>query len=299
MKQAVSILFATAFFLVNGVSLWAEDPLYENVIVESFDGPSVSKFHKGATARILQEDGSTKIVDISGKDVIWRVDNSLASRYATEGFPTSRYVNSWPIDLFGIDPENAEELQALGVRAKFDRQGYNYFAVHVGTELDGEWSAQAMPLSPDNLPGRIKNINVWVWGAHYNYTIEMHVRDYQGVPHVLPMRVVSGVDRKKYRSGSLRFTGWRKMAAAVPNSVPQDSRYNLQDYRLQFVKFVVRTDPYERVDDFYIYFDQMQVIVDVYSNFYDGKNLARPDHIANVWGTDAAEGDDAQTSGGQ
>ncbi|MEM9423681.1 MAG: flagellar filament outer layer protein FlaA [Spirochaetota bacterium] len=294
MKQAVSILFATAFFLVNAVLLWAEkDPLYESVVVETFDGPSANKFPKGAEARILQEDGSTKMVDISGQDVVWHVDNSLASRYVTEGFPVSTYVKSWPIDLFGVSPVNAEEKQVFGVRVKFDRQGYNYFAVYVGAEIEGEWKAQALPLSPEGLPGRIKNINVWVWGGNYDYSIEMHVRDYKGVSHVLPMRVVSGVDHSKYRAGSLLFNGWRKMAANVLSTVPQDSRYSLQDHRLRFVKFVVRTSPYERVDDFHIYFDQMQVTQDAYSNFYDGKSLALPDQIKEVWGANkksAAEG---------
>ncbi len=299
MKQAVLILFATAFFLFGGVSLWAEDPLYETVTVETFDGPGASKFHNGATARILQEDGSTEIVDISGQDVVWYVDNSLASRYATEDFPVSKYTNSWPIDLFGVNPQDSETLQTFGIRVKFDRQGYNYFGVYTGTEIDGEWSAQALPLSPDDLPGRIKNINVWVWGANYNYTIEMHVRDYQGVTHVFPMHVVSGINYQRYRSGSLQFVGWRKMAANVPNNVRQDSSYSLQDYRLKFIKFVVRTDPYERVDDFYIYFDQMQVTIDTYSNFYDGKDLAQPERIRDIWGSDATGGDNASIEDGQ
>ena len=294
MKQAVSILFA--FFLVNGASLWAEpDPLYENVTVETFDGLGATKFPKGTQGRVLQEDGSTKITDISGQELVWRVDNSLASRYATEGFPVSQYVDGWPIDLLGIRPEGAEEKQVYGVRAKFDRQGYNYFAIYAGTEIDGEWKAQALPLSSIDLPGRIKNINLWIWGAGYDYTIEVHVRDFNGVTHVLPLRVVSGVDQQKYRPGSLMFNGWRKMAVNVPNTVPQNSRYTLQDYRLQLVKFVIRTNPYERVDNFYIYFDQMQVTMDAYSNFYDGKDLALPDRIKEVWG--ATDGDNATVEG--
>ena len=295
MKQAVYILFATAFFLINGILLWAEDPLYENVVVETFDGTGSSTFPKGQTARILKEDGSTEVIDISGKDVVWRVDNSLASRYATEGFPTSRYVNSWPIDLFGVRPDDADKKQTFGVRAKFDRQGYNYFAVYTGSNIgaDDNWKPQALALTHDNQPGQIKNINVWVWGANYDYTIETHVRDFKGVTHVLPMRVVSGIDSNRYRNGSLMFNGWRKMAANVPVNIPQSSRYNFQDYRLMFVKFVIRTNPYERVDDFYIYFDQLQVTLDNYSNYYDGKDLSQPNRIKEVWGTDVIGGENA------
>ena len=299
MKRFVLI---ASIFLFNGLYLWAqrgEDPIYESVVVETFDGPGATKFPSGTNARMIQENGSTQIVDISGQDVTWYVDNSLASRYATEGFPAGKYTSTWPIDLFGVTPQNAESLQVYGVRSKFDRQGYNYFAVYSGAEIDGKWQAQALPLTPNDLPGRIKNINVWVWGANYDYTIEMHVRDYQGAIHVIPMHVVSGVNRQRYRSGSLRFVGWRKMAANVPNRVPQDSRYNLQDYRLKFVKFVIRTNPYERVDDFYIYFDQMQATLDTYSNYYDGKNLAQPDRIRELWGDNASGGDNANLQSGQ
>ena len=214
---------------MGGAFIWAEqDPLYENVVVETFDGRGISKFPKGTTARILQKDGSTQNKNISGEPVVWRVGKSLASRYATEGFPIGQYINNWPIDLFGQDPPEADKKNVYGVRVKFDRQGYNYFSVYVGVDIDGKWKPQPLPLSEEDLPGRIKNINIWVWGANYDYTIEMHVQDFKGVTHVLPMRVVSGVDRQRYSTGSLLFNGWRKMAANVPNNISQNSRYSLQ-----------------------------------------------------------------------
>ena len=304
MKQTLLILFASALFLVNGVLLWADpNNLYETVVIDTFDGAGTSKYPMGSEMNVLQEDGSTQILDISGQDVVWYVDSSLASRYATEGFPKSKYVNTWPIDLFGVRPNDADAKQVYGIQSKFDRQGYNYFAIYAGAQMEeGQWRAQSLPLSANDRPAKIKNLNIWVWGVGYEYTLELHVRDFRSVAHVLPMQVVSGADRNEYRRGSLLFTGWRKMSANISNSIPQDSRYGQDDYRLHFVKFVVRTHPYERVDNFYIYFDHMQVTIDPHSNFYDGRELSRPDRILEIWGNgnndeqaqDAAAAQEAQ-----
>ena len=45
------------------------------------------------------------------------------------------------------------------------------------------------------LPGKIRSLNVWIWGSNYNYSMDLHLQDYRGVVHVL-------------RLGKLEFNGW-------------------------------------------------------------------------------------------
>ena len=84
----------------------------ESYVIETFDGPGSA----------LHEDGSP---------VVWQV---MGSKFSTEGFPRMVYVpGEWPDDLFGPNPENADELQVLGVNSRFDRKGYNQIEIIPGS----------------------------------------------------------------------------------------------------------------------------------------------------------------------
>ncbi len=233
----------------------------ESTVIESFDAPG----------DITYEDGTA---------VMWQI---RGSKFSTEGFPKMAYApKTWPVDLFGRNPENSDTLQALGVNARFDRQGYNTIEIIPGQGEGENWVERRLPL-----PGRIKMFDFWVWGSNYNYSIEAHFMDYRGITHRFEMIPAGDVRQQPIRkAGSLNFNGWRNMYIDIPGYVKQSQSYKPNYTGLSFVKIVIRTHPTERVDNFYVYIDNLKVLTDFHESFFDGFELSSPDAIAEIWGTE-------------
>ncbi|RLE10686.1 flagellar filament outer layer protein FlaA [Candidatus Aerophobetes bacterium] len=212
-------------------------------------GQYLGTFHD---VRFKMEDIRSIILDdFENNDRNWQVS---ASRFTAEGFPQIKFgVEGVPIALQGAYQEG-ENKYVMGVRTAFTRKGYNRVWIYPEEEIV--------------IPGRLKKIDVWVWGANYNYFLEIHLRDYTGVVHKLPM-------------GSLKFIGWRNLSVEIPSYIPQYIRYLPMEKPLTFVRFVIWTAPTERVDDFYIYFDHLKILTDVYRERFDGDILA--DKTKDIW----------------
>lgn len=177
----------------------------------------------------------------------------------------SRRVDAWPASLYGKNRDK-EKLQVLGITGKFTRKGYNYVEIVPGT---GEGSSfKAMPIP---IPGRVESIDLWVWGANYAYSLEAHVRDFQGIDHVLPF-------------GSLQFSGWKNLRCRISGSIPQAWRYLPRLRNLELTKLVLWTPPNEKVDEFYLYLDQIKVTTDLFETTFDGDELADPEALQQIWG---------------
>ena len=210
----------------------------------------------------------------------WKIS---ASRFATEGFPLLTYVEAWPIAAFGGNQgASALPLKSLGIQGRFNRRGYNWVDIYpVLSDVEAN-SAERQRLAdqdrdPDDypyeipIPGRVQNFDMWVWGSNLKYYIEIYLRDYLGVVHTLKL-------------GDISYPGWRNLRVNVPNHVPQDKRVLPAYERLKFVKFRIWTQPVERVDNFYIYFKQLKIFTDTFEEFFDGNDLADPDHVRDLWG---------------
>ncbi len=188
-----------------------------------------------------------------------------ASKFSPEDLPESAYVRTWPDQLYREEPEG-QELRALGVRAAFTRKGYNFVELTPSTEDEnGELQPQGIPI-----PGTVDTIGVWVWGSRRDYYLDVQLRDFRGVVHTL-------------RMGDVSFRGWQNLQIQVPTSVPQESNYVLQEEGLEIVKLVLWTRPQERVDEFYIYFDEIKVVTDMFRRRFDGEELADPERIEELW----------------
>ena len=188
----------------------------------------------------------------------WTVSGS---RFVADGFPQLAFVDAWPNALYGRNLED-RDLKVLGIRGAFTRRGYNY--IEIIPTVDGE--PQALPV-----PGQARQIDAWVWGANFNYYLEVHLRDYRGVDYVLPM-------------GSLQFTGWRNLTSAVPNYIPQQQPYLPRFKGLELTKLVLWTRPEEVVNDFFFYLDELGVITDLFQERFDGDDLVQAEIIDQVWG---------------
>ena len=177
-----------------------------------------------------------------------------------------KLVTGWPEALHGKNRDK-DDLQVLGMHGSFQRKGYNYVEIVPGT---GEGSS--FEPKPIVIPGRADAIDLWVWGSNHAYNLELHLRDYNGIDHVLPL-------------GYLQFTGWKNLRVRVPGNIPQVWKYVPRLRNLEITKLVLWTTPGEKVDDFYLYLDELKVVSDVFETPYDGDTLGETEAIQEIWGT--------------
>ncbi len=239
-------LFIMALFIIMPIAIFADSLITkEAIVVETFDGEG------------LTNNRST------GNPVIWK---AVGSKFSTEGYPKTAFANAFPEDLFGKDPENQADLNSFAILGSFTRKGYNYLEIIPG-EGDGDsWKAE-----PLMLPGQVEFFDLWVWGSNFDYTLEMHVVDFQGIVHVIEI-------------GSIKHIGWKHLFVKIPSSIKQTKQYLPFFEGIKLTKLVVRTDPEERVDLFYLYIDQLKVLTDTHINNFDGQNLTNKKKIEEIWG---------------
>ena len=242
MKRFVSLLiFAIILFSFVGISTVLADERVQNLesrIIESFDDPDSQE---------------------------WYV---RGSKFIAEGFPLTVYADAWPEALYGAN-RGGKELKVLGVKAAFDRKGYNFIEMF---PVEEDESGTLVPRALD-MPGRIKTIDLWVWGSNYDYYFEAHVRDLTGRVHVLQM-------------GGLKYVGWQNLRASIPAYIPQSGGYVTEGgfiKTLELVKLVLWTKPAESVAGFNLYVDQIKVLTDTFVTRFDGDDLADPSNVQGIW----------------
>ncbi|GHT97993.1 hypothetical protein FACS1894142_3700 [Spirochaetia bacterium] len=194
-----------------------------------------------------------------------RVASKFAAVIDGDAFPKLTYVNASPTAL---RQSQEDEHKSLGVWGKFDRRGYNWIDIYPVAK-DGGDDAGAVEIP---IPGRASELDIWIWGSNLNYYVEAYVRDYQGVVHTINL-------------GSIAFAGWKNLRVKVPVNIPQSKRLVPRLASLKFVKFRITTLPNERVDNFYVYFDNFKVLTDTFETRFDGEELGDPDRVNELWST--------------
>lgn len=188
-------------------------------------------------------------------DVDWTW-GAQASRFVTEGYPVVKTFEGIPNSLKAYRKDGDPTAQVLGVKVAFDRKGDNWFEIF---PKDSDGNMYEIPFI-----GTVTQIDFWVWGANYNYRLELLLRDADGRVHTL-------------NCGSLFFQGWKNIVVNVPGYISQHSRLRTGRKDLTFVGFRVRSDATEAVDDYVIYFDQLKYTTNTLSNVYDGYDLREAD----------------------
>jgi len=178
------------------------------------------------------------------------------SRYVDDRLLEARLVEAWPNQLYGYAPE--ETLRAFGIRAGFERRGHNFIEI-------------VPPNGVYPLRGIVREIELWVWNSGRDYYVNGELQDFRGVYHTIEF-------------GDINHFGWRKLSARVPNSILQVEKPHEDINRLRLIKFVLWTDPAERVDDFQVYLDEVRVISDIFQRRVDGEQLADPAVVDSIWG---------------
>jgi len=223
------------------------------VVLESFNGETTREWHDGRAVRSY--------------DFSWDMRASQFTTTATDEngnevtFPRSTFVDAWPRAIFG-DNRQGDNIRSLGINGRFDRQGHNWIDLF---PADGEGNPFEIPM-----PGRVRSMDVWVWGSNLHYSLEAYVRDSRGIVHRIPL-------------GNINFSGWRNLHASIPGSIRQDSRVLPAHAQLQFVKFRLWTAPNEQVGSFFVYFNRFQILTDLFETFFDGDELADPGIVSELW----------------
>jgi len=230
---------------------------WETRILETFNGDEDSPYiWKTQASRFI-----STVRDANGEAV--QDDEGRDTKY-----PITTFVNAWPIQVFGYgnqrDPD-APQIRSFGLRGQFDRRGYNWVDLYPTLADDEDGKPYEIPI-----PGRVHNMDVWVWGANLRYYVEVYLRDYRGVVHSLKL-------------GDLSYPGWRNLRITIPTNITQSKRVLPAYAGLTFVKFRIWTQPVERVDNFYIYFKQLKILTDMFESLFDGNDLADPAHVDRLW----------------
>ena len=232
---------------------------FESIILETFNGSTAHHWEFGGKSYDFEFE--------------WATD---ASKFATKtddgNYPMTAYIPSWPMALFGTNKEG-RDIRSLGIWGKFDRRGYNWIDVYPIIPGSGDEENDPEPFEIP-VPGRIQYLDMWVWGSNLQYYLEAYFRDHQGVVYNLHM-------------GDLAYQGWKNLRVRIPTNIPQSRRILPRFAGLTFVKFRIWTTPVERVDNFYVYFDQMKVLTDTFETLFDGDELADPVQVQELWGQSA------------
>lgn len=234
MKRGLRVLVGLAFTFVIGLPLFAQpsSKSIETFLMEDFDSAGEQNY---------MYDGKAYSWD-------WAIN---PSRFIAEGYPKTGYYEGVPNSLKQLYKGTDKDFKVFGVKTAFNRKGDNWFEVYPTADD-----------KPFEIPfiGNVTTIDFWVWGANYNYYLELMVRDAKGVVHVLP-------------AGSLAFNGWKNIIIKIPGWIQQKSHLRSGPANLTFVGFRVRTDAEEYVDDYVIFFDQIKYTSNSLSFIFDGYEL--------------------------
>lgn len=180
----------------------------------------------------------------------------LSSIAADRGLVMHRRLAGGPADKEPIEDEVAAGIDAvddhvIGMRTDFYRRGSTTISL--------------VPVRPLAIPGIVKTISLWVVGRNTSHRLSLTVEDYFGNTNILPL-------------GLLNFSGWKQLQVAIPPSIRQrDANYNTQT-GLRVTGLVIESDINESYGTFYVYFDDMRAITDLFAD-----ESRDPDDMVDGW----------------
>ena len=160
-----------------------------------------------------------------------------------QGYASTRRLIGSPLEKKPLEDEKQlgieeEDKYVLGLKVHYDRRGVNSFAV--------------LPVRPLPIPGITKTISVWVVGRNTNNVLSILLYDYSNNPKELVM-------------GKLNFSGWKKLTVAIPSEISQRDFHYPNANGLKFGGFRVDCDIVDTYGVYYIYFDDLRAVSDLFS----------------------------------
>lgn len=172
-----------------------------------------------------------------------------------------RFIDGRPGDLGDLPAR-----KVFGIKFQFRYPGYNFVTLFPpvlkdsdgNPILDTETQEKVGPAIV--MPGRTRRVSVWVMSQGKDYTLEGYIRDWKGNSH-------------KLKFGSLKYIGWRPLAADVPLSIPQAVGSYPQTKTLKFIKFIIRSTRRTSTEPVYIFIDQLKVLTNKFDVHFDGAEI--------------------------
>lgn len=137
----------------------------------------------------------------------------------------------------GLGFEGTDE-HVLGVKTTFFRRGTPVISVE--------------PIRPIAIPGQVRTVSVWVAGRNTSHELSMVVEDIRGNVNLV-------------RMGTMNFSGWRRLTAAIPPNIVQRDPMLTDREGLLFRGFQIETDLMQTYGTYFVYFDDMRAVTDLFS----------------------------------
>jgi hypothetical protein len=188
----------------------------------------------------------------------------MSTMSSDEGYTTTRLFDGKGSFAKAEDPIPGEEgldipdVYVLGTRVDFLRRGYNSFTIY--------------PMRPVPIEGVTKTVSVRVAGRNFNHELNLLIEDAFGRYFELYM-------------GKLNFQGWKKMTVAIPPQaldgihgiVQRNYHYNSM-MGIKIIGFRIDCDPMEAYGSYYIYFDDLRAVTDLFA-----EDIKDKDDPSDMW----------------
>lgn len=221
------LLIICALLLVSG-AVFAQQ-----VEVDQVGAPNPNTIGVDAAQQRLREVSVSKFEDAG----FW-----ISAMSPDQGIITMRRFEGGPADKEPLAGEEEAGLDipdeyVIGLKVQFFSRGYRQFSLE--------------PIRPIPIEGITKTISVWVVGRNFNHTLKVLVSDFFGNYQEITM-------------GTLNFSGWKELTVAIPPQMKQRDFHFTNMSGLSILGFKVETDPAESYGDYYIYFDGLRAVTDLF-----------------------------------
>ena len=207
------------------------------LMAQATEGVKAENIGVDSAQQKLVEVSISKFEDVAYWSSSMPLDQGLIQVRRFEGSPEAKT----PIE--GESQSNIQEADKyiLGAKVQFYKRGANTFSL--------------FPVTPLPIEGITKTISVWAVGRNYNHTLKIIIADYFG-------------QKRELTLGKMNFMGWKQLTVAVPPRIIQDEYHFTAKRGIKFLGFQVYCDMMESFGTYYIYFDDMRAVTDLFAEEY-------------------------------
>jgi hypothetical protein len=135
-------------------------------------------------------------------------------------------------------PRTYPKQKVLGIKVEYIARGYNWFAIR--------------PVKPIVVEGICQSLSVWVAGRNYKHVLKMMVQDFFG-------------NERHLYVDKLNFIGWKELSVSIPDNINQRDFHFVNRQGIKFSGFYVECDPVETFGIYYMYFDELRAVSDMFN----------------------------------